>query len=106
MTGRSLPANVGRELPPREGHVMICITCNGKGDTGPAYSPDSCTSCKGTGYDRIRCRYCGHTQCERRSGFPYCEVPEPSGMNDVEADADTLASAGMGTDEDYGYWGD
>jgi hypothetical protein len=24
---------------------------------------------------------------------------------DVEADADTLASAGMGTDEDYGYYG-
>jgi len=26
-------------------------------------------------------------------------------MSDVEADADTLASAGMGTDEDYGYFG-
>jgi hypothetical protein len=24
----------------------------------------------------------------------------------VEADADTLASAGHGTDEDYGYYGD
>lgn len=24
---------------------------------------------------------------------------------DAEADADTLASAGMGTDEDYGYYG-
>ena len=28
------------------------------------------------------------------------------GMTDVEADADTLASAGWGTDEDYGYFGD
>lgn len=27
-------------------------------------------------------------------------------MTDVEADADTLASAGWGTDEDYGYYGD
>ena len=27
---------------------------------------------------------------------------EPAGMTDVEADADTLASAGYGTDEDYG----
>jgi hypothetical protein len=27
-------------------------------------------------------------------------------MTDVEADADTLASAGYGTDEDYGYYGD
>jgi|WetSurSiteA1Bulk_404760.scaffolds.fasta_scaffold02668_12 hypothetical protein len=26
-------------------------------------------------------------------------------MSDVEADADTLASAGYGTDEDYGYYG-
>ena len=26
-------------------------------------------------------------------------------MTDVEADADTLASAGWGTDEDYGYYG-
>jgi hypothetical protein len=31
---------------------------------------------------------------------------EPPEMSDVEADADTLASAGMGTDEDYGYSGD
>ncbi len=26
--------------------------------------------------------------------------------DDVEADADALASAGWGTDEDYGYYGD
>lgn len=26
-------------------------------------------------------------------------------MDDVEADADALASAGWGTDEDYGYYG-
>ena len=26
-------------------------------------------------------------------------------MSDVEADADTLTSAGWGTDEDYGYYG-
>lgn len=26
--------------------------------------------------------------------------------DDVEADADALASAGFGTDEDYGYFGD
>ena len=26
-------------------------------------------------------------------------------LTDVEADADTLASAGWGTDEDYGYFG-
>lgn len=27
-------------------------------------------------------------------------------MSDMEADADALASAGWGTDEDYGYFGD
>ena len=45
------------------------------------------------------------------------EVPHPESdyqsdeewygfRDDVEADADTLASAGWGTDEDYGYYGD
>jgi len=32
--------------------------------------------------------------------------PDYVEMSDVEADADTLASAGHGTDEDYGYYGD
>lgn len=31
---------------------------------------------------------------------------EPYEMTDTEADADTLRSAGYGTDEDYGYYGD
>ena len=30
---------------------------------------------------------------------------DDDGMSDVEADADTLRSAGMGTDEDYGHFG-
>lgn len=34
-----------------------------------------------------------------------CMLDEPHDMTDVEADADTLASAGWGTDEDYGYYG-
>lgn len=43
--------------------------------------------------------------------FP-CDPEQPEGplyedsMSDAEADADALASAGWGTDEDYGYWGD
>lgn len=43
------------------------------------------------------CSRCGHVFVE--------ETPnddEPVGMSDAEADADTLKSAGMGTDEDYG----
>lgn len=31
--------------------------------------------------------------------------PEPMGSLDSSDDADALASAGMGTDEDYGYFG-
>ena len=35
------------------------------------------------------------------------EVLEPDQfMSDAEADADALASAGFGTDEDYGHFGD
>jgi hypothetical protein len=34
------------------------------------------------------------------------DYPEPFGMTDVEADADTFASAGWGTEEDYGYFGE
>jgi hypothetical protein len=30
---------------------------------------------------------------------------DDDGMTDAEADADALASAGWGTDEDYGYFG-
>ena len=33
---------------------------------------------------------------------PEFEDDEPRGMSDVEADADTLGSAGMGEDEYYG----
>lgn len=34
------------------------------------------------------------------------EWSDDDGLTDVEADAMTLASAGWGTDEDYGYFGD
>ena len=34
------------------------------------------------------------------------DVEWEDSYSDVEADADTLASAGYGTDEDYGYYGD
>lgn len=41
--------------------------------------------------------------CGCSEGMCYCE---PLGMTDVEADADTLRSAGWGTEEDYGYYGE
>ena len=31
---------------------------------------------------------------------------EPEGSHDLSDDGDALASAGFGTDEDYGYYGD
>jgi len=34
------------------------------------------------------------------------EEPWDGFRDDVEADADVLANAGWGTDEDYGYYGD
>jgi hypothetical protein len=37
---------------------------------------------------------------------PSDEEPRDGFRDDVEADADVLASAGWGTDEDYGYYGD
>lgn len=54
--------------------------------------------------------------CEHEAHENYCaccmgecdNCAEQDGyeMSDVEADADTLASAGWGTDEDYGYYGE
>mgnify|MGYP003148855815 CR=1 FL=1 len=37
--------------------------------------------------------------------LPECVPDEPYGPDDVWHDADTLASAGWGTDEDYGFYG-
>lgn len=43
---------------------------------------------------------------EEEPDYPEYEPDEPPDMPDNEADADTLRSAGMGTDEDYGYFGE
>lgn len=42
---------------------------------------------------------------EAMEGWDDYDVDEPSD-DDVGMDADALASAGWGTDEDYGYYGD
>ena len=47
-------------------------------------------------YDGEDCLYDGFDNDEPRDQF----------RDDVEADADVLASAGWGTDEDYGFYGD
>jgi hypothetical protein len=43
---------------------------------------------------------------EYEEQFPEGDEPSDGFRDDVEADADALASAGWGTDEDYGYYGD
>jgi hypothetical protein len=57
----------------------------------------------------------GCLERSRREDDPYyddrADEQEPDdepgdGMTDAEADADTLKSAGWGTDEDYGYFGE
>jgi hypothetical protein len=48
--------------------------------------------------DEIEAELLGDEEIER-------EDEGDDGMTDVEADADTLASAGWGTDEDYGDFG-
>lgn len=59
----------------------------------------------------IRCRFAdihrkiGGCTCPHCSGDCGCfEDLWEDNMSDVEADADTLRNAGMGTDEDYGYY--
>ncbi len=42
---------------------------------------------------------------EDREQYGYTEDGEPQGSYDLSDDGDALASAGFGTDEDYGYFG-
>lgn len=58
-----------------------------------------CPACGAVVDDGVRCDVCG----EPVSYQEWDDVDD--GWSDVDADADTFASAGMGTDEDYGYFG-
>jgi len=82
----------------------------------PSYSPSE----KFEAVDRPDCLTCGDTGsfvsgdglndwCDCAAGMARADSElqsEGYQMTDVEADADTLASAGYGTDEDYGFYGD
>ena len=83
-------------------HVPMCPVCN-ENEVGSLYG--------GTEY------FCSAT-CE---GIAHAEMDalridadewdsdddgEPHGSHDLSDDAEALASAGWGTDEDYGYYGD
>jgi Zn-finger nucleic acid-binding protein len=68
--------------------MLVCVHC-GVGLDHDEVDLDSCPAC---GYDG--------------DGSYWNESDEiGDGMTDVEADADALASAGWGTDEDYGDFG-
>ena len=43
---------------------------------------------------------------DAESNTAECDMEPDDFMTDGEADADALASAGYGTDEDYGFYGD
>lgn len=53
------------------------------------------------------CPECGFTDgVELDDDVEYPEPREDQFMSDAEADADVLRSAGWGTAEDYGYYGE
>jgi hypothetical protein len=65
-----------------------------------------------TMYEAIpMCVMCGDREVQivvNSTGAGYCspECEEPTGSWNLSDDGDALASAGFGTDEDYGYYGD
>lgn len=78
------------------GHVPMCKVC-GEYEAGTFYGGDV--------------DFCSDTCADRAHGYMidamYEDMDgEPEGSHDHSDDADALASAGWGTDEDYGYYGD
>jgi hypothetical protein len=62
-------------------------------------------------FDDLFAMFPGHTVADIEAAFNDVEQgwdmePQDMFLSDAEADADVLASAGWGTDEDYGYYGD
>lgn len=77
---------------------MVC-TCGARLPIGNRYSIcDACMNAAGDGDD---CAEYDDEDCVE----PDCDEPDQF-MHDGEADGDELRSAGWGTDEDYGYFGD
>jgi hypothetical protein len=48
----------------------------------------------------------GYSVSDIDNAYEPTEWDDSDGLTDAEADAMTLAGAGYGTDEDYGYYGD
>ena len=74
-------------------HTPFCFHC----DTHEVSAPF--TYADGTGFCSAECEDAANNW---ESDYSY---EEPEGSYDLSDDADALASAGWGTDEDYGYYG-
>ena len=88
-------------------------------DYDPSYSPSErletedrpdCSNCCDTGtvYTDVGVEEvcdCASGQASMDAYDGRDQQDEGYQMSDVEADSDTLASAGYGTDEDYGFYG-
>lgn len=99
-------------------HTPICPVCNTyEVGTFHGGTDEYCsTTCEGAAhaemdalrvdpyeYDAVGDGW-GYDDCERMQDE--CVDGEPEGSYDLSDDAAALASAGWGTDEDYGYYGD
>jgi hypothetical protein len=90
---REPPNGSGKLLPP----LVIVLLMNSdheiQDDDDIREEDDVCSECEAKGYDYCECTF-----------YDEDDDTEPW-EDDVWADADALASAGWGTDEDYGYFG-
>ena len=77
-------------------HIPMCPVCN-QYEVGTFLGSDQFCSaaCEAEAQAELEAYRCD-----------YPEDGEPQGSYDLSDDGDALASAGWGTDEDYGYYGD
>ena len=77
-------------------HIPICPVCN-ENEVGSFFGSEFFCSavCEAEAQAEMEAYRCD-----------YPEDGEPQGSYDLSDDAEALASAGFGTDEDYGYYGD
>lgn len=80
-------------------HVPMCVVC-GEYEVG-SFKGGTDEYCSST------CEGAAHAEWDAITIDPseYDSDGEPEGSHDLSDDADALASAGWGTDEDYGYYG-
>lgn len=80
-------------------HVPLCIWCEAREvQAVPAYGDVS------TDYCSVECRD-EHWVAQDEACSAFADDGEPMGCQDFSDDAEALASAGWGMDEDYGYYG-